>query len=399
MSPQIDIHGAQAVLAPPGTADLVAASPSAMNDLVQQLREMSLRGLSRMYSQRDRLFVFRLRRTPGGIVQEGLSPRYTAITLIGLAALPEKTVGTVLGGDSRHDVCARILEDAASSNSLGDVALSLFAAGLVGHENLDPAVTRLAALQPLEGAHPVVEIAWLLTALSEVPSANREHLRDHVAERLMSTFHPGSKLFPHTMGRAGGARSHVSCFADLIYPIQALAKYAAATGSQRALDIASACATRLCDLQGAGGQWWWHYDYRSGRVIEEYPVYAIHQDAMGPMGLRALVEAGGPDFSHHIHRGLMWLGAAPELNGGSLIDKQADLVWRKVCRREPRKAVRYLQATASRIHPAGRIPAVDFIFPARRIDFEDRPYHLGWLLYAWSGWTGRLSSMSPERSQ
>jgi hypothetical protein len=100
--------------------------------------------------------------------------------------------------------------------------------------------------------------------------------------------------------------------------------------------------------------------------------------------LFALRDAGGPDFTREIHDGLRWLVSAPELAGGSLIDAQADLVWRKVARREPRKAVRYLQATASRIHTACRLPAVDLMFPARAIDFEDRPYHLGWLLYAWN---------------
>jgi hypothetical protein len=358
---------------------------SGMSEVVDALCRMSLRGLSRMYSKRDRMFVFRVRRTPDGIIQEGLSPRYTAITLLGLATLPDDVTTTVTGQHSTRDVCERLLEHVAHSNNLGDVALSLWAAGLLGHHDLGAAAVRLPVLRPLDHPHPVVELAWLLSALSEVPSANRGRLRDQVAQRLMSAFDPRSQLFPHTVGGPRSARSHVSCFADLIYPIQALSKYAKASGHEGALNMASACATRLCSLQGEAGQWWWHYDYRSGLVIERYPVYAIHQDAMGPMGLLALFEAGGPDFRKKIDRGLEWLVSAPELRGESLIDHTADLVWRKVARREPRKAVRYLQATASRIHPSGRIPAVDLVFPARMIDFEDRPYHLGWLLYAWAG--------------
>jgi hypothetical protein len=106
---------------------------------------------------------------------------------------------------------------------------------------------------------------------------------------------------------------------------------------------------------------------------------------MGPMGLLALRDAGGADCTPAIRRGLEWLAAAPELLGASLIDADADLIWRKVARREPRKAVRYLQATASRVHPGLRVPGVDVVFPATAIDYEDRPYHLGWLLYAWRG--------------
>ncbi len=229
---------------------------------------------------------------------------------------------------------------------------------------------------------PIVEIAWTLTALTLVPHADLGQLRDSVARRLIEAFNPQSALFPHVPD-AAGPRSHVCCFADLIYPIQALSHYAAATGSAEALDLAARCATRVCALQGEAGQWWWHYDYRTGNIVEGYPVYAIHQDAMGPMGLLALLDAGGPDFTREIARGLQWLKSSHELDGASLVDERADLVWRKVARREPGKAVRYAQAASSRVHPSLRVPAVDLMFPATVIDFEDRPYHLGWLLHAW----------------
>src|SRR6478609_4351601 len=54
-------------------------------DVVDQLEAMSIRGLRRMFSPMHQKFVFRVRRTSEGIVQEGLSLRYTAIALLGLA--------------------------------------------------------------------------------------------------------------------------------------------------------------------------------------------------------------------------------------------------------------------------------------------------------------------------
>ena len=79
-----------------------------------------------------------------------------------------------------------------------------------------------------------------------------------------------------------------------------------------------------------------------------------------------------------------WLAASPELAGGSLIDEGRGVIWRKVARREPGKLSRYLNAGASRVYAPLRVPGLDGLFPARSIDFEDRPYHLGWMLYAWS---------------
>jgi hypothetical protein len=367
-----------------------------MTDSLKQLRAMSFRGLARMYSPSDRLFVFRLRRTNAGMIQEGLSPRYTAITLIGLADASDSDIAATLGGHTTGDVLGSLTAALSQRENLGDIALTTLAAWMMESREVPALVKRLAALGPADREHPVVEIAWALSALSDVRNAAANGLRDQIASRLMSVFSTESELFPHIAGGTPSARSHVTCFADLIYPIQALAKYSAATGNAKALDISARCARRLCGLQGEAGQWWWHYDYRTGRVLERYPVYAIHQDAMGPMGLFALLDAGGPDFTSEIRRGLQWLLSAPELKGGSLIDQGADLIWRKVARREPRKAVRYFQAAASRLHSGLRVPAVDAIFPAGPIDFEDRPYHLGWLLYAWP--TSRVASWQAPKA-
>ena len=83
-------------------------------------------------------------------------------------------------------------------------------------------------------------------------------------------------------------RGHVSCFADFVYPIQALSYYHQATRDARAAEVAISCAERMCQMQGPEGQWWWHFDIRAGRLVEGYPVYSVHQDSMAPMALFAL---------------------------------------------------------------------------------------------------------------
>jgi hypothetical protein len=216
-------------------------------------------------------------------------------------------------------------------------------------------------------------------------------LRRDLAARLLASFSHRSGIFPHVVGEAGsGARSHVSCFADLVYPIHALSHYFKVSGEAAARDAARRCAEQICRLQGPAGQWWWHYDRRTGRVIEPYPVYSIHQDAMAPMALFAAAEATGASFDGPIGRGLAWIESAPELDGEPLEDAAEDLVWRKVARREPGKLCRFVQAAASRLHPALRVPGLDTLFPPRVVDYECRPYHMGWLLYAFppgrAGW-------------
>jgi hypothetical protein len=241
------------------------------------------------------------------------------------------------------------------------------------------------ALDPLKDGHQTVDVAWALAALTLESNPSLSELRHRVARRLMDACRAESDLFPHTIHGGGRwLRAHVSSFADQIYPIHALSAYAAASADSAALEVARKCARRLCALRGEHGQWWWHYDCRTGRIVERYPVYAIHQDAMGPMGLFALQDASGLDFTTDVASGVAWLEQSPELGGNTLVDDRADLIWRKVARREPWKLARSAQAIASRLHSGFRLPWIDALMPPTEVDYEDRPYHLGWLLYAWS---------------
>jgi hypothetical protein len=348
------------------------------------LRAMAFRGLRRMYVPEERLFVFCLRRQGDAVLPEGRSRRYTAMSVLGLVKESPDAVAEVLQGGTLRGLCDRLLDDCREAVNMGDVAVSLWAACAASHPDAERAFTRLAALDPPRGPRYTVELAWAVTGLTAF--ARREPkavgLRDAAAERLLKSF-PASGIFPHVVGEEGSSlRSHVSCFADLVYPIQALAHYAAATGSAEALRASRACAEHACALQGPEGQWWWHYDVRTGRVVEGYPVYAVHQDAMAPMALFDLAEAGGGRYDTAIQKGLEWLARSPEIGGRSLVDREADLIWRKVARREPGKLARSLQAVASKIHPALRAPGVDLVLRPGAIDHEDRPYHLGWVLYA-----------------
>ncbi len=354
--------------------------------LLSLLREYAYRGLRRMYRPEDGQFIFCLRKTDRGVVPEGISRRYTAIALIGLAGETPETQLAATHGDGTKKVCGQLMKDVGSVRNPGDVALLLWAAKAVGFDDRQKALDRLLSLGPADRSYPTVEIAWVLSALCVDNDPATGGLRERLARRLVDALGRRSFLFPHVLGdRGGGLRSHVSCFADMVYPIHALSLYHRDSGNVDALDAASKSAKRICSLQGKDGQWWWHYDWRTGEVIEKYPVYAIHQDAMAPMALLALQEVSGIDFAKEIRKGISWLEHSPELGGSSLIDPEEGIVWRKVARREPGKLTRYLQATASRLHPAIRFPLADSLFPPTAVDYEDRPYHLGWFLYAWKG--------------
>jgi hypothetical protein len=89
---------------------------------------------------------------------------------------------------------------------------------------------------------------------------------------------------------------------------------------------------------------------------------------------------------------MRWLDEHPEVSM-PLVASEKGVIWRKVARREPRKAVRALSAVTTSLLPGLRVPGLDTLFPPVRVDYECRPYELGWLIYAWlSGGVARRSA-------
>jgi len=363
-----------------------------------QLRRLAIRGLTRMFRPDEEVFAFRRRRRDGGCALEGVSRRYTSTVLIALAAEPPEVRHEVLDGHSLLDVVARMIRAARDADDVGEVALALWAGRAAGHPNVSAGLSRLREMVVRARACPTVELSWALSALTAPgPARTDMGLADAIARKILTAFKSETGVFAHWPAGAGGKllRSHVACFADFVYPIQALALYARMTRNEQALGAARQAAERMCELQGPQGQWWWHFDVRTGRVIEWFPVYTVHQDAMAPMALFALEATGGDRHDEAIARGLQWLLDPPEVNE-PLIDPDTGVIWRKVGRREPKKLARGIQAAASRVHPKLRAPGLDRVLPPGAIDYESRPYHMGWILYAWP--QERIASLGPPAS-
>ena len=364
---------------------------------VTSLVALAQRGLRQMHSHGGTRFVQTSRgiRTPRGSVLrgEGDSLRYAAMAALGIARLPLQAQRDVLGGANAVALAEATADRARDHRDPGAVALAAWAAAEVADTYRPELFELLLAVLKSSDAVPTVDVAWMITAaIAAADLGDSIEVRDRAADRLAAA--QGEQgLFPHTLpARASGRlRAHVGSFADQVYPLQSFARLAAVQHSPEPLSAANRTATTLCDLQGTAGQWWWHYDARTGAVVEKYPVYSVHQHAMAPMVLFDLLSAGGEDHSENIARGVNWLRIHPEVMD-DLVSPVHGVVWRKVGRREPKKASRSLSAVTTAVRPGAHLPGVDRLFPPERIDYECRPYELGWLLYAWLSGSPQHSS-------
>jgi len=367
--------------------DRIAGSDARLLALIQQLVEVSRDGLPRMYRSDEQMFAHSLRRQGDGRLEPaGTSLRYSAIVLRGAQWLDEEGQRRVLGGETAAEFCDRLVRGVGEPSNLGDLALVTWNAAGSGHKETRRLVENLGKRAENQPGAFTVEVAWALSALTAANELATDAAR-RVCSRLLAALPGEHGVFPHQVDGSGGAfRSHVASFADQVYPIQALSRFHRVWGDERALTAANRCAETICRQQGPLGEWWWHYDVRTGGVIEGYPVYSVHQDSMAPMALLDLAEAGGVDHSEEIRRGLLWMQRSPAARR-SIIDDANRVIWRKLGRREPGKLVRQIRAVTTSLDPRFRLGMLDAVFPPVKIDWESRPYHLGWVL---DGWLGHL---------
>ena len=289
---------------------------------VAQLVDLAIRGLEPMYDEEKGLFCHRLKQTPSGNIKEGISQRYTVMTLLGLLRAESA------GYRSPVDIYATI--DALYRNTewvdnIGDLGLLLWLSS-VSSRKLDSFYATFDlenALHNYSDARKrlTMELAWFLTGLTHASRAEQKQ-RPHLEPLARQTYtllrsNQGKHgLFGHMAkwnSLAGAVRGHVGSFADQVYPIIAMAQFGQVFGMKEALQNSLQCANAICRLQGPLGQWWWHYDAMTGRVVERYPVYSVHQHAMAPMALFAAQDACNADFREQIYKGLEWIRGANEL--------------------------------------------------------------------------------------
>ncbi|PYY11206.1 MAG: hypothetical protein DMG61_19875 [Acidobacteria bacterium] len=363
---------------------------------VPHLVSLAVRGLVAMFDSRRQLFCYKLKKCGSKLVQEGISHRYTMMTLLGLHRLE-------MGGGTSSIKSGPVF-DALISNldwvdNIGDLGVLLWLCGVVSPERLSVIESQLdvkTALTRYQDARQrrTMELSWFLTGLSYLAMSDAKKSADlkDVAFRTYDLVkkNRGITFFGHQARGAslvGTLRGQIGSFADQVYPIYAMTQFFKAYDRAEAKTFAMESAAGICTAQGPLGQWWWHYNSAKGQVAEGYPVFSVHQHAMAPMTLFALGETVHQDFTPWIYKGLEWINSQNELNF-DMEDDASNLVWRCIFRSRISSSSRYLKARFGSHSPV--------VQHDRREDlsvlYECRPYELGWLLYAFAARNGNECS-------
>jgi hypothetical protein len=346
---------------------------------IDGLLDFALRALEPLQLQSG-LFCFD--RRFGDTVNRGESVRYTILVLLGLLrCATHDQRRSPFDVDALHAAVVPHLD----AMGVGDLSLLLWAQSRMRDQR---AVTTLAALRARSSSDHVLarldgmEAAWFVIGAveSHVAGTSSRQLFERAYTHLQTRRSPSSPLFRHT--GLGRGRALLPNFATQIYTLLALAETARHALAADAAHQGRALADALISLRLPDGGWPWLYHSEQCVVVEPYEVYSVHQDAMAPMALFALSEAlSDTQYARAAVEGLFWCFGQNEL-GFQFYDVENRFAHRSIRRRGAAHSLNLwangglsgLLGSAARTH-----------FGRTEINQTCRPYHLGWILEAWSG--------------
>jgi len=349
--------------------------------------EFALRGLAKCWLPERSCFsrAYRLEgRCRGNQSIPSSDYFYTLNVLLGFARLADKGAGLSYDRQSVFlNACARLTELPVPVYAYG---MAAWAGAELGFEL--PAVTGAKISELL--ASDQARMRWsaqdlgMMTSGCLAQSRQGGGLWKRRAVELKSfidknLWDPNARLF---FNSASGMRRRFASFATAVYASLASFQYGELYGDERAIVQGSQCVTKLLECQGPMGEWPWFYDVRTGKVVDNYPVFSVHQDGMAPAVLRHAVAHGNSDAPAALVHGFKWIFGNNSL-GVSMVVPEDHLIIRAIARRQPWER----QLRAFRAITNGVLGRSDRLVRPEDLALvsECRSYHLGWILWSFAG--------------
>ena len=288
----------------------------------------------------------------------------------------------------------------------GDDGLLLWALTEAHHSEAEAWCQRVVAhaenMMTVRGAL-LQDVCWMLSGLSQRAAVDGDARSARTARNLFELLHShymdGNTLFPRHA--ATGRRASLVSFGGVVYLLRALWDFYSLTHDEHALALFRELATRVIGQQGPLGEWSWLYHVPSGRAVERYQVYSVHQEAMAMLFLLPALSLDVQGADNAIRRSYRWILGDNELETPMWRDEPF-LVYRSIRRTLPLA----WGSSTSRIEGIGRVMdrgstlahaasgvvlGTEARTASRRsveINSECRSYEMGWTAYVWAGVTG-----------
>ena len=240
---------------------------------------------------------------------------------------------------------------------------------------------RAAADTGALGGWTAQEIGLVLSGLAHQARHDR---RLEPAVRAMRDLVMQGLRGPHDLyfDRPTGFRRNYATFATQVYAGLGLFHAAELLDDEEALQAARRLCAALIERQGPRGEWAWFYHAPSGRIVDWYEVYSVHQHGMAPALLHHAVASGVAGAREALVKGFGWIFGENEMSVtmlrpslGMIVRSQRRAGWggdRRV--RAARGVLAGLLGLEGKLLGQGL-----------ELTEEMRSYELGWILWSFGG--------------
>jgi hypothetical protein len=177
-----------------------------------------------------------------------------------------------------------------------------------------------------------------------------------------------------------GARRRFASFATNTYLTLACYMYGEVANDDRFIEAANSCTRALVARQGRRGEWPWFFDAISGRILDFYEVYSVHQYGMAPAFLEIAERHGVQEARSALIKGFEWVLGNNQLDRPMLVP-ELNLTIRSQVRKFELQTnkLRMLRALGNLVaHREARLVDRSDV----RLRLECRSYELGWILWS-----------------
>ena len=352
------------------------------------LIKSAIQGLTSMFDQHTKLFCARAVRDGDKLRNEGASYWETLNALLGLNEAQQYDLEIpfdLAAATNYHIEKAAQLSDPAPPGSF-----SMVYGPVLTPENLAPLYDKIVLTDALDRFNEnregtAKELSLLLIGLSEVRLSDGEepdYLDElaYMTRQLLFVCYGGFGVFRslHHQGQKSKKKTRYGTFSDQAFAMYAFMRYAQAFEDEQSMVIALECARHMVRIQGELGQWWSLYDVQSGMVARKYPVYSLNQDALAPLALLGVGERVGENFLDVINDGILWLHSRNEVDI-HMVNRSFNVIWEGV------------HEVKKKLYSEDIVPPINILSQKEKkralaVAFDCRPSHLGWLLFALSGY-------------
>jgi hypothetical protein len=363
----------------------MTTSPKISDQPLPEIMQHSLALLRAMYDEQKAIFSFSTsieNCAYSNDFEYHLHMRYTVNTLLGLQKLSEHHV---IDWDVRGSVNAFLDRQLENVTNLGDQGLLLYLLARMGHSKLPELYARFIGDKKwrYNAAEPVQNLCWRLIGLSECARAGVDGAAGQAEAHfklLHSKYFCRDSLF--VKHNQQFLRGDFVSFGALVYWLKSLWHYSDATGDDYAQIIFKEGVEHLLSKQLPDGGWPWYYHAQSGRVMDAYEIYSVHQDAMAHLFLMPAEALGvAACATEAIKQSTLWLHGQNDLGEPSIVHEPF-LIYRSIRRAEDKaRAKRFARAVFNRFTFREECN----IAPSKlEWNPECRSYHIGWMIYAWA---------------